>query len=38
MAQGEGAVPTGVAALRGEEVRLGAAGRTEATAAPGENE
>jgi hypothetical protein len=37
-APGECAVPTGVAALRGEEVRLGAAGGTEATAAPGESE
>jgi hypothetical protein len=37
-APGEGAAPTGVAALRGGEVRLGAAGRTEATAAPGESE
>jgi hypothetical protein len=34
----EGMVLTGVAALRGEEVRPGAVGRTEATAAPGENE
>ncbi len=34
---GEGAARTGVAAQRGEEERLGAAGHTEATAAPGES-
>jgi hypothetical protein len=35
---GEGAAPTGVAAQREGEERLGAAGRTEATAAPGESD
>jgi hypothetical protein len=34
----EGAAPTGVGALRGEEAQPGAVGRTEAKAAPGEND